>query len=105
MVSSIQLSAVLELLVVLFQVFGVLALCLSRFHAGPRWADRGRVGFLIALLGLGVAGALCGRNDSEFSLFAGLSLATLLVGMCLGGHSDPSEANGVRVEPELPPLR
>lgn len=106
MVWSFQVSAIVELLVVLFQVFGVLALCVSRMHTGSRWAERGRVGVLIALVGLGVAGALCGRHHSEFSLFAGLTMGLMLVFMCLGGgQSEHAEVGGLRVEPEFPPLR
>ena len=47
---------------------------------------------MIALVGLGIAGALCGRHDSEFALFAGGTMTVLLIGMTMGGG--PSEATG-----------
>lgn len=79
----------LEIVVVLFQVFGVLALCLTRLSPCSRWGARGRVAFVVALLGLGFAGALCGVNDSEFALFAGGTMTFLLIGMTVGnGHID-----------------
>ncbi len=83
--SEIRLCAVLELLVILFQVFGVAGLCLSRLMPGNRWADCGQAGFIVAMVGLGVAGALCGRHDSEFALFAGMTMTVLLIGMIVGG--------------------
>src|SRR4051794_4780615 len=87
--SSMRVCAVLELTVILFQVFGVAALCLSRLLPATRWASRGRVGFIVALVGLGIAGALCGRHDSEFALFAGGTMTILLIGMITGsGQSD-----------------
>jgi uncharacterized membrane protein YcfT len=82
--SSVPLSTWFELAVVLFQVFGVLALCLHRLTPETRWAERGRVGFVVALIGLGVAGAVCGRHDSEFALFAGGTMTFLLIGMTMG---------------------
>ena len=81
-----------ELAVVLFQVIGVVMLCLSRLPAGGRWPERGKVGFVFALLGLGIAGAVCGRQDSEFALFAGVTMTLLLIGMTLGGGHAPSTA-------------
>jgi hypothetical protein len=103
---SIRSSAVIELLVVLFQVLGFVALCLSRLRPGTRWAERGRVGFVVALVGLGAAGALCGQHGSEFGLFAGFTLTALFIGMCIGGSSpDASRHGGIRMGAELPPLR
>jgi hypothetical protein len=93
-----------ELAVILFQVFGVAGLCLCRLLPSNRWGNRGRVWFVIALLGLGIAGALCGRHDSEFSLFAGGTMTALLIGMTMGdGQPDPIEPVRVRVvtEPEF----
>ena len=58
--------ALLEGLVVLLQIAGVLGLCLSRLSAA-RWAERGRIGLVLALVGLGVAGALLGRHDFRTS--------------------------------------
>ena len=86
---------VFDSMVLLFQVFGVLALFLSRLFAGPRWAGRGQVAFVVALIGLGVAGAFCGRQDSEFGLFAGLTMTTLLIGMTVGGGGDGSDPAAV----------
>jgi len=86
--SQIDLCAWLEVLVLLFQVGGVLGLFLSRL--APRstpWAARGHYGFIVAIIGLGIAGALCGRHDSEFGLFAGGTMTFLLIGMTIGGGS------------------
>jgi hypothetical protein len=90
--SSLHLCGVLELAVIFFQVFGVLALCLHRLLPATRWAERGKTGFILALIGLGIAGALCGRHDSEFALFAGGTMTVLLIGMTMGGG--PTEAGG-----------
>jgi len=99
--TTVRVCAWLELSVVLFQVFGVVALCLSRLTPGTRWADRGRVGYVVALVGLGVAGALCGRHDSEFALFAGGTMPLLLIGMTAGtSHSDTTASTRARVVAE-----
>jgi hypothetical protein len=83
-----NVCAVFEILVVLFQLCGILGLCLSRLMPrATRWPARGKVGFVIALIGLGVAGALCGRHDSEFALFAGGTMTLLLIGMTAGNSS------------------
>ena len=81
-----------ELVVVLFQVVGVVALCLNRLISAGRWAERGRIAFVVALIGLGVAGACCGQDDSEFALFAGVSMTLLLIGMTLGSGQGCSTA-------------
>jgi len=102
--SSVHVSAWLELAVMLFQILGVTALCLTRLAPTARWADRGRVGFVVALLGLGLAGVLCGRHGSEFSLFAGGTMTFLLIGMTIGsGHVDTTHPSHTRVlsEPTL----
>ena len=70
--SHLSVCAIFEILVVLFQLCGIMGLCLNRLM--PRstpWSSRGQVGLIVALFGLGIAGALCGRHDSEFALFAG----------------------------------
>ncbi len=102
--SNVSLCSMLELAVILFQVCGVGSLCLNRLMPTTPWADRGRIVFVIALVGLGIAGALCGRHDSEFALFAGGTMTVLLIGMTIGGG--PSEATGtvarlVRAETNL----
>ena len=84
---NLRAEVVLEFIVIIFQVFGVIALCLSRLVSQTRWADRGRVAFVVAMVGLGIAGALCGRNDSEFGLFAGGTMTALLIGMTIGSGS------------------
>ncbi len=90
---QIRPCLLLEISVVVFQVIGVVALCISRLMPATRWAERGRVGFVIALIGLGVGGALCGRHDSEFALFAGVTLTALLIGMTIGESvTDPTHA-------------
>lgn len=104
--SSLRLCSVLEMMVVLFQVAGVAALCLSRLlpPESTRWAERGRAGFVVAMVGLGLAGALCGRHDSEFALFAGGTMTVLLIGMTIGnGQADTTATAHARVaaEPNL----
>jgi hypothetical protein len=95
--SNVRLDAILEMTVMLFQVCGVVALCLTRLVPATRWAERGRVVFIIAMIGLGVAGALCGRHDSEFALFAGGTMTVLLIGMTIGnGAADHAAATGPR---------
>ena len=89
----------------LFQVCGIMGLCLTRLMpCSPRWSSRGQVGFIVALFGLGIAGALCGRHDSEFALFAGGTMTVLLIGMTVGsGSIENAEPATPRVttEPEL----
>ena len=85
--SHLGSCAVLEILVVLFQVMGVLTLALSRLAPSPSWGVWGRIGFVVALIGLGLAGALCGRQDSEFALFAGGTMTVLLIGMTAGSSA------------------
>ncbi|MGO8900279.1 MAG: hypothetical protein ACLQU5_18285 [Isosphaeraceae bacterium] len=85
--TKIDLCAVLEVLVVFFQVSGIMGLCLSRLMPRSAWSYRGKIGFIVALFGLGIAGALCGRHDSEFALFAGGTMTVLLIGMTIGGST------------------
>ena len=100
-----SLCSVFEILVILFQVCGIMGLCLNRLM--PRstpWSARGQIGSVIALFGLGIAGALCGRHDSEFALFAGGTMTVLLIGMTMGsGSVEKTEQASPRVttEPEL----
>jgi hypothetical protein len=68
-----------------FQLLGVMSLCASRLLPGTRWADRGRTAFVLAVVGLGLAGAFCGGHDSQFALFAGVTMTVLLIGMIAGG--------------------
>ncbi len=90
--TNVSLCSLLELAVILFQVCGVASLCLYRLMPSTAWADRGRVVFVVALIGLGIAGALCGSHDSEFGLFAGGTMTVLLIGMTMG--SIASESTG-----------
>ncbi len=83
--SNLPIDGLLEIAVMLFQFVGVATLCLTRLVPATRWAECGRVGFVLALVGLGVFGALCGRFDSEFALFAGGTMTLLLIGMIIGG--------------------
>lgn len=90
--SQLDLCGLLEMLVIFFQVCGVMALCLSRLMPRSAWCYRGKIGFIVALFGLGIAGALCGRHDSEFALFAGGTMTVLLIGMTIGsGTIDSTE--------------
>lgn len=86
--AHIHPAAVLECLVVLFQVVGVAGLCLSRLLPATVWAARGRIGYLMAMLGLAVAGALCSQHNSEFALFAGGTMTVLLIGMTSGAANN-----------------
>ncbi|MHC5542807.1 hypothetical protein ACYOEI_31665 [Singulisphaera rosea] len=98
-----RLSSFLEFSVMLFQVVGVLALYLSRLlpATSRRWTNRGRVGFVVAMVGLGISGALCGRHDSEFALFAGVTMTVLLIGMTAGNAAvDTTRPKLGRVVPE-----
>ncbi len=86
--SQLSVCTVFEVLVVLFQVCGILGLCLNRLMPRTtRWPSRGQTGLIVALFGLGIAGALCGRHDSEFALFAGGTMTLLLIGMTMGSGS------------------
>ncbi len=96
--SNVSAASVLEMIVMAFQVFGVVSLCVTRLVSEARWAERGRIAFVIAMVGLGVAGALCGRQDSEFALFAGGTMTALLIGMTIGNgahHTNRSPAHHV----------
>lgn len=78
-------SGVFEMLVMFFQTFGVACLFLHRLTAHQSsWHTLGKAGVILALFGLGIAGALCGRHDSEFALFAGGTMTVLLIGMTVG---------------------
>jgi hypothetical protein len=90
--SSVRLGDVLELVVVVFQVLGVGGLFLWRIWPTTRWGGRGRASLIVALLGLGIAGALCGRHDSEFALFAGGTMTALLIGITTGSGRPPITA-------------
>ncbi len=93
--TTVRACLLAETFVMLFQVVGVAGLCLSRLAAGTSWARRGHLVFLVAILGLGAAGAIAGRNDSVFGLFAGGSMTLLLIGMISGsGASDPIRPTG-----------
>jgi hypothetical protein len=100
--SPLSSCDVFEVLVMLFQVCGIMGLCLNRLM--PRstaWSSRGQVGAIVALVGLGIAGALCGRHDSEFGLFAGGTMTVLLIGMTMGSGSIEPAAPTVATEAEL----
>jgi hypothetical protein len=73
-----QLRTAMETLVIVFQVCGVTTLCLSRCLATSRWADRGRVWFVAAMVGLGAVGTLCAWFGSPFAMIAGGTMAVLL---------------------------
>jgi uncharacterized membrane protein YcfT len=90
--STLRICAVLELTVMLFQVFGVAALCLNRLLPASRWAARGRVGTIVSMIGLAVSGAFCGRLASEFALFAGVTMTVLLIGMTTGNASGRNDS-------------
>lgn len=91
---------VFEMLVMFFQTCGVLCLLLHRLTSrGTAWSAWGRLGLIISLVGLGVSGALCGRHDSEFALFAGGTMTLLLIGVTIGGGAiDAVDATGALPE-------
>jgi hypothetical protein len=84
---SVGVCNVLEFSIVLLQVFGVAALCLCRLLPGSRWSARGQSAVVATMILLAAAGAVCGRHDSEFALFAGGTLTALLIGLTTGGAS------------------
>lgn len=91
--TKLDVCGILEMLVIFFQVCGVMGLCVSRLMPRSAWSYRGKIGFIVALFGLGIAGALCGRHDSEFALFAGGTMTVLLIGMTIGsGTIDATES-------------
>jgi hypothetical protein len=99
--TKVHLCAILEVLVVFFQVCGIMGLCLNRLAPRSDWSYRGKIGFIVALFGLGIAGALCGQQDSEFSLFAGGTMTILLIGMTIGGGTiDTAESAPARIGTE-----
>ncbi len=103
--SNVSLSSVLEMVVILFQVCGVVSLCMTRLISVARWAERGRVIFVIAMVGLGIAGGLCGREDSEFALFAGGTMTALLIGMTIGNtSSEHTRTTVLHVGAEIPAI-
>ena len=86
--THLSVCTIFEILVVLFQMCGILGLCLNRLlPRSTRWSSSGLAGLIVALFGLAIAGALCGRHDSEFALFAGGTMTVLLIGMTMGGGS------------------
>ena len=69
MLASKDLCAILEVLVVFFQVCGIMGLCLNRLAPRSIWSFRGKIGFIVALFGLGIAGAsVAGTTPSSPSL-------------------------------------
>lgn len=96
-------GGVFEMFVMFFQTFGVASLFLNRLTPHHSyWANMGRVGVILALLGLGISGALCGRHDSEFALFAGGTMTLLLIGMTVGnGTIDAVDATSSLADAEV----
>ncbi len=92
--TNLRPGAVLEVTVMLLQVLGVGALCLNRFLPATPWALRGRIGTILALVGLAVAGSLCGRLASVFALYAGGTMTVLLIGMTTGNGTNPNDSRG-----------
>ncbi len=73
-----RMRAWLELSVVLLQAVAVSTLCVNHLFPSTAWARCGRLGFALAMIGLGVVGTLCAGYASEFALFAGGTMAILL---------------------------
>lgn len=101
-----QVRSVLNVSVVVLQVAGVASLLLASFVPGGRLARRGRFGFVMAIIGLGIVGSLCAWYGSEFALFSGGSMAVLLNGAILGSESahGSTTASGLLNDPEQPAL-
>ena len=96
--SNVRIDGVLEVAVMMFQFFGVAMLCLTRLMPATRWADHGRVGFVVAMVGLGVFGSMCGRYHSAFALFAGGTMTFLLIGMIIGnGATHTAATRSIRI--------
>jgi len=100
----VRAEMLVECLVMVFQVAGLAGLGISWLAPTRAWGRRGRLMLLVAMIGLGVAGAICGRNESAFGLFAGGTMTVLLIGMLAGGPShDPAGITGLvdGTEPRL----
>lgn len=97
--SHVHPCALAEFLVMVLQVVGLLGLGLSRLMPSTPWEGRGRVLLLLAIIGLGIGGAVCGRQDSEFGLFAGGTMTFLLIGLIVGGGASPTSVKPRLSEP------
>lgn len=84
----------LQYLVVALQLVAIAAFVLAQFGTATRWARLGRFAFVAAMIALGLAGILCAGYTSEFALFAGGTLAVLLVLANLG-------AGGPAIHPQM----
>lgn len=71
-------------LVMTLQLVGVLGLILFRAMPSHPWGARGKGLLVLAMVGLGLAGVLHGQHRSGTGLFAGATMAFLLVGMISG---------------------
>lgn len=93
---------IFESLVMVFQVVGLASLIFARLLPTGRWMRRGKLIFVLSLVGLGLAGAICAHHRSSMGLFAGGSITFLLVGMIAGSHPSVStgvHGSGSQVEP------
>ncbi len=93
----VRFCAVLDSMVILFQILGVLTLFLCRSRAVPGLAKPARIIYVVAVVGLGLAGTLCGHLGSDFGLFAGLSMTGLLIAMTLGCGTEAAEKRPLRI--------
>jgi hypothetical protein len=95
----------LNMTVVTFQLAGVACFLVSSFAPRSRLGRQGRLGFVVAMFGLGVAGSLCAWFGSEFALFAGGSMAVFLNGVILGSETAHHPSVGLAVDAEgWPPV-
>jgi hypothetical protein len=99
-----RIRTVLNMTVVTFQVAGVACFLLSSLVPMSRLGRQGRLGFVIVMLGLGVAGSLCAWFGSEFALFAGGSMAVFLNGVILGSETMHHPGADLRGDVERAPL-
>jgi hypothetical protein len=100
----IRSGFVFDSLVLVFQLAGLAGLVASRFMPATRWAGRGRLLVLLALLGLGVAGAICHHHRSGMGLSAGGTMTILLVGMISGSQTSGATPATAPTDPLARPL-
>lgn len=94
--THVRPGALVECLVMVLQIAGLAGLCLSRLVPASPWARGGRAVLILAMIGLGIAGAFCGQSDSGFGLFAGGTMTVLLIGIIAGGcPTDTTRATAV----------
>jgi len=102
--SPLSSCDIFEVLVILFQVCGIMGLCLSRLM--PRstaWSSRGQVGSIVALFGLALRARCAGATTRSLPC-SPVDDDSVLIGMTMGSGSielaEPA-VPAVTSEPEL----